>query len=172
MRFDRELTLLLSRLQRGPATHGLPILMYHSISYDSEAQIKPYYRVTTSPRRFSEQMQWLKELGYRGAALEDTLDAKRGGRNDARLVAITFDDGFRNFLTSAWPVLQHFDFTATMYLPTAFISAARKSWLGRECLTWDEVRQLCREGVRFGSHTVNHPKLYQMSWGEIEKELM
>ena len=58
-----------------------------------------------------------------------------------------------------------------MYLPTAFIGSQRKKFLGKDCLTWDEVRALKSDGARFGSHTVNHPKLYQLSWPEIEKEL-
>ena len=67
--------------------------------------------------------------------------------------------------------MQRHKFTATMYLPTAFISDQRKSWSGRECLIWSEVRNLRGEGVRFGSHSVNHRTLYEISWTEIEKEL-
>jgi peptidoglycan/xylan/chitin deacetylase (PgdA/CDA1 family) len=57
-----------------------------------------------------------------------------------------------------------------VYLPTGFVAQERKSFRGRECLTWDEVRELRRNGIRFGSHTVNHPKLYEMSWSEVESE--
>ncbi len=173
MRFDRALTLLPFRKTGAPAGEQLPVLMYHSVSEDPESGVGPYYRVATSPQRFAEQMQWLGELGYRGVALEDALDrpAAKGGGNGERLAAITFDDGFRDFHTAAWPVLQRHRFTATMYLPTAFVSAQRKSFRDRECLTWDEVRKLNQEGARFGSHTVNHPKLYELSWPAIETEL-
>jgi peptidoglycan/xylan/chitin deacetylase (PgdA/CDA1 family) len=56
-------------------------------------------------------------------------------------------------------------------LPTAFIASTRKSFRGKECLTWSEVRELRRQGARFGSHTVNHPKLHELSWESIDREL-
>jgi peptidoglycan/xylan/chitin deacetylase (PgdA/CDA1 family) len=171
LRFDRELTLrvFLPPLRR--ETKSLPILMYHSVSKDSESQVRPYYRVTTSPERFLEQMQWLRSSGYIGVSVDEALLKHSDSGESAKCVALTFDDGFRDFYTSAWPILKAFHFTATVYLPTAFISAERKSCLGRYCLTWDEVRELSSEGVRFGSHTVNHPKLYTLPWNEIQEEL-
>ena len=92
-------------------------------------------------------------------------------RGDEKLVALTFDDGFRDFHTAAFPVLQRHGFTATMYLPTAFIGDERKSFKGHECLTWAEVRQLEAAGIEFGSHTVNHPRLVELDWPAIESEL-
>src|SRR5205823_3517875 len=36
--------------------------------------------------------------------------------------------------------------------------------------TWDEVRELQRAGIEFGSHTVNHPKLVELDWAQVELE--
>ncbi len=171
LRLDRCLTLSWFRLWHRAGAGHLPILMYHSVSDEAEEGVQPYYRLATSPRRFADQMQWLGETGHVGVSLEEAL-ALRGREQEGRLpVAITFDDGFRDFHTGAWPVLKRHGFTATMYLPTAFIDAPRKSFRGKECLTWDEVRELRAQGVRFGSHTVNHPKLHELPWETIETEL-
>ena len=86
MRLDRFITLNLVRPFRhalsrvrifGSRTSDfgrtLPILMYHSISEDAEPGVHPYYRVCTSPQRFREQMQWLKDNGCRGVTLSTGL---------------------------------------------------------------------------------------------------
>jgi peptidoglycan/xylan/chitin deacetylase (PgdA/CDA1 family) len=176
MRADRCLTLSffepLRRAGFGATDRCLPVLMYHSISDDSEPGIHPYYRVTTSPSRFAEQMQWLADGGWTGVSLEQALSRPANGQgDDRRAAAITFDDGFRDFYTEAWPVLQEHRFAATMYLPTAFISRRRESWRGKECLTWTEVRELRAGGVQFGSHTATHQKLYKLPWNAIEHEV-
>lgn len=176
MRLDRLLSLFVFRPLRwmGFRNRGvrLPILMYHSIADDAQEEVEPYYRVATHPRRFAEQMQWLKDSGYAGVSLEEALTLLAEGKFDNQQpVAITFDDGFRDFHTAAWPVLQRHNFTATMYLATGFIAPERRSFRGKECLTWNEVRELHAQGIQFGSHTVNHPKLTELSWNEIENEL-
>lgn len=172
MRLDRWLTLWLFRGLARPQPNRIPVLMYHRISDDAELGIKPYYRVTTSPRQFAAQMDWLAAGGYRGVSLAVALDSlAKGNAPQEPLVAITFDDGFRDFHTQAWPALQKHGFSATMYLPTAFISDSRCSFKNCECLTWTEVRELHSCGIHFGSHTVNHPVLYHCGWPEIDQEL-
>jgi peptidoglycan/xylan/chitin deacetylase (PgdA/CDA1 family) len=176
MRLDRSLTLhFFQPLQnlglRAGGLH-LPILMYHSISDAPEPGVSPYYRVCTSPRRFAEHMQSLAESGWQGVTLRDGLDLLAGKKQStARPVAITFDDGFHDFYTAAFPILKQHGFSATMYLPTAFIGDDRRLFKSRTCLTWGEIRELQQTGVEFGSHTVNHPVLYDLSWQEIEREL-
>jgi len=175
VRVDRYLTLSVFRTLHRVGWRGekcVPMLMYHSISDDREEGVEPYYRLDTNPCRFAEQMQWLRNSDYWGVSLEAALAMLASGESgNSPLVVITFDDGFRDFYTEAWPVIQRHGFTATMYLPTAFIAAQRKSFRGKECLTWNEVRELRAHGIRFGSHTVNHPKLHELSWNAIEDEL-
>jgi len=174
-RLDRCLTLCVFRAlgTTGSGRRGgrLPVLMYHSISNDLEQGVHPYYKVATAPARFAEHMQWLSDHGFRGTSVEEALPGSLDARNDSHRVAITFDDGFQDFYMTAWPVLQRHGFTATIYLPTAFVASRRKSFCGKDCLTWDEVRELRRHGIRVGSHTVNHPRLYDLAWKEIGDEL-
>lgn len=190
MRLDRFITLNLMQPFRRFAPRVsphvlLPVLMYHSVSDDPEPDVHPYYRVCTSRARFREQMQWLKDNGCQGVTLRAGLawlkgqlqHAQRSNRHQP--VVLTFDDGFHDFYAAAWPVLQEFGFTATMYLPTAYIAgppghslpAARCSFRDKDCLTWGEVKELRGAGVEFGSHTVHHPELICQSWQEIQSEV-
>jgi peptidoglycan/xylan/chitin deacetylase (PgdA/CDA1 family) len=181
MRWDRFITMALVRpLQRltrngrpDAAPAAVPILMYHALSDDPELGVAPYYQVHTRPAVFREHLQFLADHGYQSLTLDQALAHLSAGAPSAgpRPVVLTFDDGFRDFYTEAFPALQQHGFTATMFLPTASIGNTRKRFLDRECLTWAEVRELAQAGLQFGSHTVNHPKLVERSWPEIHAEL-
>ena len=208
MRVDRLITLgvvspIRRALDRLPALGlrrslfdpGLPILMYHSVSDDPESALSPYYRTVTSPRMFAVQMALLRAEGYRVVTLSEGLAmladqaAKAEGPEQSAKgrphppasnpVVLTFDDGFRDFLINAFPILQRHGFSATVYLPTAFIgddrsvlsNIDRRTFKARECLTWSEVAELHQAGIEFGSHTVHHPRLVDLEWPEIENEL-
>jgi peptidoglycan/xylan/chitin deacetylase (PgdA/CDA1 family) len=176
MRLDRQLSLFLfgplNRCLKRRDTESLPVLMYHSVFDQEERGVKPYYRVVTKPHRFAEHLRLLKESGYTGVSLEEALEMSEAERRQRQPVVITFDDGFADFYHTAWPMLTAIGFTATMFLPTGFVGSPRKSFRGRVCLTWDEVIEMRQSGIRFGSHTVNHRKLYELQWGEIEQETL
>lgn len=194
MRLDRTITLNIANSLRRTAPsrpteslgEKIPVLMYHSISVDAEHGISPYYRLNTHPNIFRRHMSLLKEWGYVGITLDEALKSLGGEQTlEGRApVVITFDDGFQDFYTAAFPVLQEFGFSATMFLPTSFIANSRRAFRpkggsdldsnrsgDRNCLTWQEIHEMSRYGVEFGSHTVTHPKLYDLTWAEIESEL-
>ncbi|HEU6449328.1 MAG TPA: polysaccharide deacetylase family protein [Verrucomicrobiae bacterium] len=176
MRLDRALTLGLFRLKRrlmDNQSHRLPVLMYHGIS-DLPETVPHYFRTNTGIALFWKQMHWLAENGYQTIelpkAVEQLLVKEATGKKQ---VAITFDDGFKNFYTHAFPILERHGFVATVFLPTAFISNGeeRISFKGAECLSWNDVRALRQAGITFGSHTVSHPRLRELPWPEIEFEI-
>lgn len=189
MRLDRSISLgLVQPAQRAwnrlrsmgmaaqPRRRSIPVLMYHSISDTPEAGVSEYYQVCTSPARFAEQMAYLASRGWRGLTLSQALATVTPGMSthsdaDSKFFALTFDDGFRDFHSAASPILQRHGFTATMYLPTAYIADQRRIFKERECLTWTEVTELHKSGFEFGSHTVNHPALIDCSWPTIQAEL-
>lgn len=194
VRLDRYITLsLVQPFRRGIADtspqspdHALPILMYHSVTDRPETGVHPYYQVCTSPEQFRKQMRWLKDSGYRGVTLSQGFRIK-SETPKAKLVALTFDDGLEDFYTQAWPILQQTGFNATMYLSTAFVGETRRRFApvttGKEkpdnpgiksvsnCLIWSEVNEMHRAGMEFGSHTVRHPKLVELTRKEIQSEL-
>lgn len=118
-------------------------------------------------------MHWLHEHDYAVIDLNEALRRLGSETSESvRYVVLTFDDGFHDFLIRAWPVLKEFGHKATVFLPTDFIGNSRKSFKGRECLTWSEVRELHSYGVSFGSHTVSHSLLYNLPWDEVQRELL
>lgn len=176
LRLDRLLTLNffrpLRRAGRAGSKARLPILMYHSIADEAEENVPPYYRTATSPELFAAHLALLRSQGYEVLSLQAGLEKfQRGDSAAARLAVITFDDGFRDFYTAALPVLRRYNFGATVFLPTAYIGNERCSFKGRECMTWDEVRESQQAGIEFGSHTVHHPKLYELNLPQLRTEL-
>ena len=172
-RLDRLLTLnFFQPLFRSENKLSLPILMYHSISDEREENVSPYYRTATSPKLFAAHMGWLRARGYEVLGLQAGLEKfRRGNSDNSKLAVITFDDGFEDFYTAALPVLRQNNCSATVFLPTAFIANKNLDFKGRACMTWDEVRESQKAGIEFGSHTVNHPKLYELDLPQIRAEL-
>jgi peptidoglycan/xylan/chitin deacetylase (PgdA/CDA1 family) len=174
LRLDRLATLYIASpiAAVAAAQRQLPILMYHSVSDTAEINVSPYFRVVTHPEVFRSQMSFLRANGWRGVTVQEGLQSlgqKTAGNE--RLVAITFDDGFEDFYTSAVPALREHGFSATMYLPTEFIADTTKTFKGRRCMTWQQVRELHAQGIEFGSHTVSHPTLSDLGWSQIVPEL-
>jgi hypothetical protein len=127
IRLDRFLTLALfdplARLTQNRELH-IPILMYHSISNDSENGVHPYYRTCTSPEVFERHIKFLRNYNYSVISLSDAVHLLNNQRIVTRnsqqathtpvnqltnqrinYVVITFDDGFRDFYTHAFPIL-------------------------------------------------------------------
>lgn len=176
IRADRILTLSVVARMRSVAsnaTNSLPILMYHSIARDLDDTLRPYYRTVTSPSSFAQHIEVLREDGYEAITLTEAIGLLKssvsGKSHFSRKVAITFDDGFEDFHTDAFPVLERAGFKATVFLATAFIG---KPFInGRKCLGSAQVRALSDMGIEFGSHSVSHRRLNEISLNELGAEL-
>jgi peptidoglycan/xylan/chitin deacetylase (PgdA/CDA1 family) len=172
-RFDRFATLyLVNPLRRSVSRNkpSIPILMYHSISDDAETGVHPYYRISTSPQQFASQMKYLHESGYTTCSLAQAIQHLQT-QAASKLAVITFDDGYRDFYQHAFPALNHYGFSATVFLPTAYIGEHPIQFKGKDCLTWAEVRELNWHGILFGSHTVTHPQLRELSIAAVNEEI-
>ena len=147
---------------------SVAILTYHSLD-DSDSVI------SVAPGVFAAQMQSLARLGVRVVPLDDVPSLLP---TEEKAVAITFDDGFRNFREHAAPVLAHHGFSATVFLVTAHCGRDN-GWATQPVgvtpqplLDWEEIRMLHAAGVRFGAHSVNHPVLTQISPADAEAEMV
>lgn len=175
LRLDRLATLYIASPLMRLASVGklsIPILMYHAITDEDESRMHPYYRTTTSPAVFLAHMQYLHQSGYQTCSPTQAIARLKTDGPVAKTVAITFDDGYRDFYLNAFPVMNQFGFTATVFLPTAYIGEATLQFKERDCLTWSEVRELQRYGISFGSHTVTHPQLRYLDKDAIEREIV
>jgi peptidoglycan/xylan/chitin deacetylase (PgdA/CDA1 family) len=145
--------------------------MYHSISDNLFGKSHPYYQINTSPQIFSRQMKWLHDDGYQTLTVSGLRQTLAAGDVLDKAVVITFDDGYRDFYTDAFPALRRYGFTATVFLATSRIQDVPARIEGIEYLTWADVHELHCAGIEFGSHTVSHPDLRSMGPDEIDYEV-
>jgi peptidoglycan/xylan/chitin deacetylase (PgdA/CDA1 family) len=176
IRADRLATLYffrpLRRLVAGRGGRRIPILMYHSICRPTGQASSPYYLTETTPKIFEEHLKYFCASGYTSISLDKlvaTLDSRQ--EDGRKQFVITFDDGYRDFYTNAFPLLSNYGFSATMFLPAAYIGHESKVFKGKECLTWAEVHEMQKAGIQFGSHTINHPQLEEIPFAQAEHEV-
>lgn len=144
----------------GSALADVPILNYHKIDYLQHA-------LSLSPEEFDKQMAYLANNGYHTVSPDQLMAyLNHGKRLPDKPVVITFDDGYLDNYTHAYPILKKYGFTATIFVVTGLIGTDDRF------MTWDQVRQLQHEGFVFGSHTVNHVALDQVSLEQAKTELV
>lgn len=126
------------------ANPHVSILQYHHVS-DSTPSI-----TSISPEGFEQHMAYLA-AHHKVVSLEtmhDSLINKTALPEYA--VAITFDDGFKNILENAHPILMKYGFSYTVFINPAQIGGSQSQ------LSWDEVKMMATQGVTFANHTLDH----------------
>ncbi len=153
----------LTRLARRP-----PILMYHGVGGVSEDP----FDLFVSSERFAEQMLALRLLGLRGVSLGELGDALTRSEADG-LVGLTFDDGYREVLSSAAPILERYGFTATMFAVSSLIGGDNV-WdppPRRQLMSESDLRDLIARGWEIGSHSATHPRLPELDAEDLHHEV-
>src|ERR1039458_10382249 len=174
-RFDRFVTLyLVNPIRRGAPGNkpAIPILMYHSIADEDEAGVHAYYRTATTPSVFAQHMKHLSDHGYSTINVAEAVKFLQNGSPTKKCAVITFDDGYSDFYRHAFPTLSRYNFSATVFVPTAYIGTRPIRFKGKDCLTWNEIRELRNHGIYFGSHTVTHPQLSSLDASAVKSEIV
>jgi len=151
--------------RNGGGVPGFRILLYHRVSGDGDV-------LAVIPDRFREQMDWLAANGYRAV---DLLSACNSLLQGPEVLAVTFDDGFRDVAENAAPVLERHGFSATVFAcPHVVDRRASFRWYDRQpsVLGWDELVRLDGEGtLSFEAHTLTHPDLRELTEAEARAEI-
>jgi peptidoglycan/xylan/chitin deacetylase (PgdA/CDA1 family) len=151
----------------------LPVLLYHSVAPSRSQELSAYH---VTPEQFEEQLCFLRDNGFHSVSLGDCHNwYYESTPLPAGSIMITFDDGYRDFLEYAWPLLQQYGFSAHIFLVAGELGQTNR-WdqcygESKPLLTWDEIYRLQEEGVSFGSHSLTHPTLTTILRKQVKKEL-
>lgn len=148
----------------GAATRNDRIVYYHSVDPDAPRSHRP--------AQFAEQIAWLRAEGYRTVFPWDLLVRRQPG--EPPRVAITFDDGYRDNLLHAAPLLEAQGMVATFFVVAGLVGDAtpRRSdegfrlYPGRDMLTAGDCRALVERGHALGSHTWSHQQAGPLEAGQ------
>lgn len=150
-------------------TH-VPILMYHSISHAGGPTSIP-------PEVFAAQMRVIEDLNWDVVSLSCFCEWHCGQRELERpSLVITFDDGFKDFETNAFPILKAHGFPSTVFLPSRRLGAT-ENWIGanqppRALMDWATVIALSTQGVDFAPHSRTHANLSQLQGASLFDEII
>ncbi|HME02078.1 MAG TPA: D-glucuronyl C5-epimerase family protein [Solirubrobacteraceae bacterium] len=149
-------------------------LCYHALSSSWDADL------CVLPERFERQVELLIERGFRGVRFAELVNS--AGRD--RVLAVTFDDGYRSVIEIALPILSRFGLPATVFVPTDYIGTTGKlCWPGIDQwgdgrfedelrpMSWAELDSLAAAGWEIGSHSGSHANLTQLGDVALADEL-
>jgi len=133
----------------------VPILMYHYLS-DPPPGADRYRRdLSVSPALFEQHLAFLRDQGYQAITLYDLLyHLVQGAPLPDKPVIITFDDGYRDNYSNAFPLLRQYGFTATFFVLSEVTNQGET-----EYMTWDQLREMAAAGMDIECHARVHENL-------------
>jgi peptidoglycan/xylan/chitin deacetylase (PgdA/CDA1 family) len=148
---------------------GVPILMYHRVATDGPPGLG---RFRVDPTLFDEQLSALKQAGFRSIDLNHWVEALSSSEAlPGKPLVLTFDDGYRDFLTAALPALRRYSFAATAFLVADRIGGVADWDLhygeAAPLMSWEELRTIGNEGVEFGCHSLIHRPMTEMNQADL-----
>lgn len=153
-----------------------PALLYHKISKPRrDSKVRGAF---TPPQRFRRQLIYLKKQGFQFYTASELIKHFQShGEFHKRAVALTFDDGWQDNYTNAFPVLKELGIKATIFIIPSSIGQMSTAATtpagdrGYPHLKREEILEMAEAGIEFGSHTMNHGWLNQLSELEVKTEI-
>ena len=129
--------------------------------------------ITTPINVFQQFVNFIHDGGYELCSMREYLGKNKDERK--RCVVCTFDDGYKNLISVALPILAKYGYTATVYVCTDLIGKDNK-WnnkdaILRQHLNFDDITKLNENGWEIASHGVTHRNLLKLNDTEVEYEL-
>ena len=137
--------------------YDVPVLMLHTVN--DSPQLNPLGVLSVSSRGLDAYMKVFKKWGYQMISMDDLV--KNNYDETRPYVVLTFDDGFKDNLTVALPILKKYDARATIFVNPAYISRKSDEESDWGFMTWDEIRAAINSGVfDIQAHTMTHEFIF------------
>ncbi len=145
---------------------NIPVLTYHYIANNPNPKDRQRDALSISPDKFEAQMDYLSKNGFTPITLDNLYGIfNKLSSAPAKPVVLTFDDGYDNFYTIAFPILKRFNFHAVAFIPTGLIG-------GSYYMSWNQIKEIAQSGlVHFEGHSVSHANLTSLKYDALLKQL-
>ena len=145
----------------------IPILMYHYISDPPWGADDVRRDLSLPGPDFEQQLRYLVNQGYHSISLEDLVHhIQQGAPLPEKPIVLTFDDGYKDAFTVAFPLLMKYGLTGTFFIFTKPINEEN-----RDYLSWQEVELMSTAGMEIGCHSYSHPDLTVQSDKVVKAEV-
>ncbi len=145
----------------------LPIIMYHYVEHVKDPNDTTRIKLDTSPALLESQFKMLNDNHYNTYFVKEIPDIlKQKITLTSNSIILTFDDGYEDFYTDAFPILKKYKFKSTIYIVSGFID--RDGYLSKS-----QLDEIAKSGlVEIGDHTVTHPDLKHIPLLQVKKQIL
>ena len=157
---QEEETLPVSAVTVEQDNRTVLVLNYHKIANEHKS-------LSVTLDDFEQHMKWLQEYGFTCITPGQLYDFVANGADlPEKPVLITFDDGYKDNYTNAFPIMKKYGMKGTIFVVTGFLGVYDNY------LTWDQAKELLDAGFNIESHTYSHKSMTEASDEDITKELV
>ncbi len=136
----------------GPCVY-MPTLMYHHVQTAERAKERNQTGLTVRTSDFRVQMQDLRDKGYTVISMQDLINFfDQGVQPPKKSILLTFDDGYEDIYTDAFPILKEFSYPATVFIPTGLMN-------NPDYLSWSQISEMNAGRILFANHTWSHKNI-------------
>lgn len=155
----------------------LPVLMYHRVIDNNK--YAGVYDTYVNLENFEKQMKYIKDNGYEAITFEDIANGEYKNRFNKKYVIITFDDGYKDNLKNALPILKKYNLKAVLFYVTDekynkwdTDAENRPKEKKFELMNLEEIKELYSSGlIEIGGHTTTHLDMPLIEREELKKDL-
>ena len=143
----------------------IPVLMYHSVSNDNS-------NLSIDLKSFEKQLKYLANEKFKTINFEEIDSSSKNS------IIITFDDGYKDILINALPLLNKYNFKATCFIVSSLVGQSnlwdrnKNNFIKKELMTSNDINEWINNGMLIGSHSRTHKNLTKIDVLELDKEII